>query len=120
MHLSDQPDPNTSYPFNKKAFFTAKRMANLYHLSLLLLSDQPDPDTSYPFARKAFFMATALNIAIPGGQKFEPLYRDMTIWLAVASTLTRMEKVQGYQEKLNQYFCLHIWYSKLSLHHKGD
>ena len=65
-------------------------------------------------------MATVLNIAIPGGRKFEPLYCDMTLWPAGASALTKMEKVQGHQEKLNQYCCLQVWYSKLSLHHKGD
>ena len=57
MHLVNQSDPNTSYPFDKKALFVAKGMANLYHLSRMLLSDQPDPNTSYPFDKKAFFAA---------------------------------------------------------------
>jgi hypothetical protein len=29
------------------------------------------------FDKKSFFTAKALNLAIPGGPKFEPLYRDM-------------------------------------------
>jgi pre-mRNA-processing factor 8 len=52
-------------------------MANLYRLGRTLLSDQPDPNASYLFDKKAFFTAKALNMAIPGGPKFEPLYRDM-------------------------------------------
>ncbi|CAN0463785.1 unnamed protein product, partial [Discosporangium mesarthrocarpum] len=31
----------------------------------------------YLFDKKAFFTAKALNVAMPGGPKFEPLYRDM-------------------------------------------
>eukprot|EP00913_Durusdinium_trenchii_P031816 g29795.t1 len=31
----------------------------------------------YLFERKSFYTAKALNMAIPGGPKFEPLYRDM-------------------------------------------
>ena len=29
------------------------------------------------FDKKAFFTAKALNVAMPGGPKFEPLFRDM-------------------------------------------
>lgn len=52
-------------------------MANLYRLGRTLLSDQADKNASYLFDKKAFFTAKALNMAIPGGPKFEPLYRDM-------------------------------------------
>lgn len=52
-------------------------MANLYRLGRTLLSDQPDRNASYLFDKKSFFTAKALNVAIPGGPKFEPLYRDM-------------------------------------------
>jgi pre-mRNA-processing factor 8 len=52
-------------------------MANLYRLGRTLLSDQPDSNASYLFDKNAFFTAKALNMAIPGGPKFEPLYRDM-------------------------------------------
>ncbi|KAJ3800917.1 NUC071 domain-containing protein [Lentinula aff. detonsa] len=52
-------------------------MANLYRLGRTLISDQPDRNASYLFDKKAFFTAKALNVAIPGGPKFEPLYRDM-------------------------------------------
>ncbi|KAF8194228.1 NUC071 domain-containing protein [Pholiota molesta] len=40
------------------------------------LIDTPH-NASYLFDKKAFFTAKALNMAIPGGPKFEPLYRDM-------------------------------------------
>ena len=52
-------------------------MANLYRIGRTLLSDQPDSNASYLFDKNAFFAAKALNMAIPGGPKFEPLYRDM-------------------------------------------
>jgi pre-mRNA-processing factor 8 len=52
-------------------------MANLYRMGRTLLSDQPDKNASYLFDKNAFFTAKALNMAIPGGPKFEPLYRDM-------------------------------------------
>jgi len=54
-------------------------LANLYRLGRTLLSDQPDDNASYLVDKNAFFTAKALNMAIPGGPKFEPLilYRDM-------------------------------------------
>ncbi|KAF7291692.1 Pre-mrna-processing-splicing factor 8 [Mycena chlorophos] len=52
-------------------------MANLYRMGRTLLSDHGDKNSAYLFDKKAFFTAKALNMAIPGGPKFEPLYRDM-------------------------------------------
>ncbi len=53
-------------------------MANLYRLGhTLLVSNHSDSNASYFFDKKAFFTAKALNMAIPGGPKFEPPYRDM-------------------------------------------
>jgi pre-mRNA-processing factor 8 len=51
-------------------------MANLYRLSNQLLSDLTDKNYYYLFDKKSFYTAKALNMAIPGGPKFEPLYRD--------------------------------------------
>lgn len=48
-------------------------MANLYRLGRTLLSDHADSNASYLFDKKSFFTAKALNLAIPGGPKFEPL-----------------------------------------------
>ncbi|CAG8614473.1 16156_t:CDS:10, partial [Cetraspora pellucida] len=52
-------------------------MSTLYRLAHQLLSDLTDSNYFYLFDLKSFFTAKALNMAIPGGSKFEPLYRDM-------------------------------------------
>jgi len=52
------------------------QMANLYRFGRTLLSDFTDRNYFYLFEPKAFFTAKALNVAIPGGPRFEPLYRD--------------------------------------------
>lgn len=52
-------------------------MGNLYRLANQLLSDIVDKNYYYLFDKKSFFTAKALNLAIPGGPKFEPLYRDL-------------------------------------------
>jgi len=54
-------------------------MSNLYRLSHQLLSDFTDKNYFYLFNDKAFFTAKALNLAIPGGPKFEPLFRDVDL-----------------------------------------
>jgi len=51
-------------------------MGNLYRLANQLLSDLQDKNYFYLFDQKSFFTAKALNLAIPGGPKFEPLYRE--------------------------------------------
>lgn len=56
---------------------TLPQMANLYRIGRQLLSDYTDRNSFYLFDKKAFFTAKALNIALPGGPKFEPLFRDM-------------------------------------------
>ena len=52
-------------------------MATLYRLANQLQSDLLDANYFHLFEKKSFFTAKALNMAIPGGPKFEPLYRDM-------------------------------------------
>ena len=52
-------------------------MGNLYRLANQLLSDITDKNYFYLFDLKSFFTAKALNLAIPGGPKFEPLFRDV-------------------------------------------
>jgi pre-mRNA-processing factor 8 len=51
-------------------------MGNLFRLANQLLSDLTDDNFFYLFDLKSFMTAKALNVAIPGGPKFEPLYRD--------------------------------------------
>ena len=52
-------------------------MANLHRLAAQLLSDYQDKNYFYLFDKKSFYTAKALNMAIPGGPKFEPLFRDV-------------------------------------------
>merc|ERR1719183_1700105 len=64
----------TSY---RKWRLTLQQQGVLFRLSNQLLSDLMDRNYFYLFEKKAFYTAKALNMAIPGGPKFEPLYRDM-------------------------------------------
>lgn len=52
-------------------------MSNLYRLAGQLLSDLVDRNYFYLFDLPSFMTAKALNSAIPGGPKFEPLFRDL-------------------------------------------
>ncbi len=52
-------------------------MSNLYRLAGQLLSDLTDQNYFYLFNSNAFITAKSLNMCIPGGPKFEPLFRDM-------------------------------------------
>ena len=49
----------------------------LRRLAGQLLSDLTDQNYFYLFNTNAFITAKSLNMAIPGGPKFEPLFRDM-------------------------------------------
>ncbi|KAF2789766.1 PROCN-domain-containing protein [Melanomma pulvis-pyrius CBS 109.77] len=53
------------------------QMATLYRLSRQLLSDLVDKNYFHMFDLDSFLTAKALNIAIPGGPRFEPLYKDI-------------------------------------------
>lgn len=52
-------------------------MAALHRLASQLLSDLYDPNYFYLFDKSAFYTTKALNMAVPGGPKFEPLFRDI-------------------------------------------
>lgn len=52
-------------------------MSVLYRLAGQLLSDFADRNYFYLFDAASFVTAKSLNMAIPGGPKFEPLFRDM-------------------------------------------
>lgn len=54
-------------------------MSTLYRLANQLLTDLVDRNYFYLFDLKAFFTSKALNMAIPGGPKFEPLVRDINL-----------------------------------------
>jgi len=52
-------------------------MSTLHRLGHQLLSDIADKNYHYLFDLPSFYTAKALNLAIPGGPKFEPLFRDV-------------------------------------------
>jgi pre-mRNA-processing factor 8 len=54
------------------------QMATLYRLANQLLTDLVDENYFYLFDLKSFFTAKALNMAIPGGPKFEPLIKEQS------------------------------------------
>ena len=67
--LLDTPHVNgSSY---RSYSLTLEQTANLYRLGRVLLSDFADKNAFYLFDLKSFYTAKALNMAIPGGPKFE-------------------------------------------------
>ena len=56
---------------------TLPQLATLYRLANQLLTDLVDDNYFYLFDSTSFFTAKALNMAIPGGPKFEPLVKDI-------------------------------------------
>lgn len=64
-------------PSYKKWRLNPPTMGNLYRLANQLLSDLQDKNYYHLFNLKSFCTAKALNVAIPGGPKFEPLFRDI-------------------------------------------
>ena len=65
---------------NYKAWnLTLPQMATLHRLSNPLLSDIADQNYFHLFEMPAFATAKALNVAIPGGPRFEPLYKDIDL-----------------------------------------
>ncbi|GAB2224832.1 hypothetical protein Droror1_Dr00005609 [Drosera rotundifolia] len=64
-------------PSYRKWHLSLPIMATLHRFAGQLLSDLVDRNYFYLFDMESFFTAKALNMCIPGGPKFEPLYRDM-------------------------------------------
>ena len=60
----------------RKWNLTLPQMSTLYRLANQLLTDLMDVNYFYLFDLKSFYTAKALNLAIPGGPKFEPLVKD--------------------------------------------
>ena len=69
--------PHVNGPSYKKWNLTLPQMATLYRLSHQLLSDLVDQNYFHMFDLPSFETAKALNVAIPGGPRFEPLYKDV-------------------------------------------
>lgn len=76
--LADDPS-HVNGPSYKSFSLSLPQMANLYRLGSSLIDDIVigDQNYRYLFDDKSFFTAKALNVAIPGGPKFEPLHPDM-------------------------------------------
>ena len=53
-----------------------------------MLSDQPNSNANYLFNKNPLLTAEALNMAIPGGPKFEPLYHDETCLMKIGTSST--------------------------------
>ncbi|KAE8378821.1 NUC071 domain-containing protein [Aspergillus bertholletiae] len=69
--------PHVNGPSYKKWNLSLPQIATLYRLSHQLLSDVVDENYFHMFDLNSFFTAKALNVAIPGGPRFEPLYKDI-------------------------------------------
>jgi len=69
--------PHVNGPSYKEWNLTLPQMATLHRLSHQLLSDVVDQNYFHMFDLNSFFTAKALNVAIPGGPRFEPLYKDI-------------------------------------------
>lgn len=64
-------------PSYRKWKLSIEVMCNLYRLANQLCSDIVDKNYYYLFDKASFYTAKALNLAIPGGPKFEPLFRNL-------------------------------------------
>ncbi|PWI68615.1 hypothetical protein PCL_01704 [Purpureocillium lilacinum] len=64
-------------PSYKTWNLTLPQMAALFRLSRPLVSEVFDKNYFYLFDLKSFLTAKALNVALPGGPRFEPLYKDI-------------------------------------------
>ncbi|CAN8077363.1 unnamed protein product [Agarophyton chilense] len=72
--LSDSPFTNG--PSYRNYRLNLPIMATLHRLASQLLSDVVDPNYFYLFDKNAFYTTKALNVALPGGPKFEPVKHD--------------------------------------------
>ncbi|MES1917280.1 MAG: Pre-mRNA-processing-splicing factor 8A, partial [Cercozoa sp. M6MM] len=64
-------------PSYRRWRFDLPTMAALHRLAGQMLSDIPDRNYFYLFDMRSFKTAKALNMAIPGGPRFEPLFREI-------------------------------------------
>ncbi|KAJ5615852.1 hypothetical protein N7537_000966 [Penicillium hordei] len=69
--------PHVNGPSYKEWNLSLPQMATLHRLSHQILSDVVDQNYYHMFDLNSFFTAKALNVAIPGGPRFEPLYKDI-------------------------------------------
>jgi len=95
-------------------------MANLHRLGTQLLSDLTDRNYFYLFDKKSFFTAKALNMAIPSGPKFEPMFRDIEEdddWNSfndINKLIIRQQIRTEY--KWHSHICITVVHEKYSFH----
>ena len=63
-------------PSYRRWWLSIAQMSALYRIAAQLVTDVVDPNYFFLFDLPAFYTAKALNMSIPAGPKFEPLYRD--------------------------------------------
>ena len=63
----------------KRWWFPLSTMSTLFRLSRQLVGDFTDPNSKFLFDIPALFTSKALNETIPGGPRYEPLYRDNNV-----------------------------------------
>ncbi|TDZ37058.1 Pre-mRNA-processing-splicing factor 8 [Colletotrichum spinosum] len=69
--------PNVNGPSYRSWNLDLQQMATLFRLSRPLISDVVDKNYFNLFDLKSFLTGKALNVALPGGPRFEPLYKDI-------------------------------------------
>ena len=84
-----------------------EQMSTLHRLASPLLSDLTDKNYFFLFDLKSFFTAKALNMAIPGGPKFEPLHRDVDPAEEDWNEFNDINKIIIRQPKRTEY-CIHV------------
>jgi pre-mRNA-processing factor 8 len=77
LDVSEEGEEKYVNPSYKKWNLSLPQMATLHRLSTQLLSDVVDKNYYYMFDLNSMLTAKALNVAIPGGPRFEPLYKDI-------------------------------------------
>lgn len=68
---------NVNGPSYRSWSLSLEQMSTLRRLSDHMLSTVIDHNYFYMFDLDSFYTAKALNVAIPGGARFEPLYKDI-------------------------------------------
>ena len=71
-------------------------MSTLYRLAGQLLSDLIDSNYFYLFDSNALITAKSLNLCMPGGPKFEPLFRCVSYVLQLELAAPRWHLQQVY------------------------
>jgi pre-mRNA-processing factor 8 len=88
-HKALQYSSMVNGPSYKRWKLSLPVMNTLYRLAGQLLSDLIDTNYFYLFDPEALITAKSLNLCMPGGPKFEPLFRCAP--LATSSSTTRVD-----------------------------